>query len=784
MHTVWPGALLAVCFLAACAPSPQQALLDIENAADPEQRIVAMEVLLSGADPALHAAVAARLRDSDAAVVSAAQSGLAAITAGASRQAVVEEMLRLHVPVERARLVLTAYGDSARDVIIEQPIPPAGPGAAVIDYLLMFRDQAVAGYLADALEAATNPLAIEASSEALVAMPEAAAEELASRLERLAGADSRDPDSSERAGRAALVLYRIDPAAHEALVGATLIRNGSPRQSPALPRELAERLGHRLAAEIQAQLKDTDTGVRLRGVSLASEFSISAAAPALRTLLSPEGVGEEEDCIESRSHAELRAAAAHALARLDDREAIPALIDAFIRTYNQESCARFWKDQAYLDRLRGVQPDEPPPGGDYDWLRRQFLEALLAFGEDGLVAAAAEIPNGWAVCELVEKGSLGPNALVAALDTGPGGDVAECLIGAMAKHDDPPVTDRLLELLFEETAFPDEGTDYSRSAAAAMAALQPRVATISQRLMAMVRVGPPQAAARALRLLAGGVGGPETAALLLQGLDAPQAIVRAAAAEGVGAGEYAAAIEPLSRLVSAETDQTVLWAAMESLARLDAGHAAGILVRRLQSESDPDLKRALVFQLQEMSHPAAIGALVDVLGDFEPERIWTAHSVENAAAEALAAIGEPALGAVTQSVQAGSGAQRRGALRALLELDPTASAALRLLEEIPTAPGEAQRRAAIGALAGMDRPEARDYFLAALDAKDLEAVAAGHAHYLKHGYEASELTLIEALNAHGNREMAERYLNQSNQTLQRAAADWASKHGYSIGFER
>lgn len=41
--------------------------------------------------------------------------------------------------------------------------------------------------------------------------------------------------------------------------------------------------------------------------------------------------------------------------------------------------------------------------------------------------------------------------------------------------------------------------------------------------------------------------------------------------------------------------------------------------------------------------------------------------------------------------------------------------------------------------------------------------------------------LIDALNAHGDKEMAQDYLNSGNTQLDRAARSWAEEHGYDIG---
>jgi HEAT repeat protein len=64
--------------------------------------------------------------------------------------------------------------------------------------------------------------------------------------------------------------------------------------------------------------------------------------------------------------------------------------------------------------------------------------------------------------------------------------------------------------------------------------------------------------------------------------------------------------------------------------------------------------------------------------------------------------------------------------------------------------------------------------------KKLPIVAGAYSFFIKQGIYGSESNLIEALNKHGDKRMAEDFINCGNQSLGTAGRKWASTHGYAV----
>lgn len=67
-----------------------------------------------------------------------------------------------------------------------------------------------------------------------------------------------------------------------------------------------------------------------------------------------------------------------------------------------------------------------------------------------------------------------------------------------------------------------------------------------------------------------------------------------------------------------------------------------------------------------------------------------------------------------------------------------------------------------------------------LNNKDLSIVAKNYVFFIKQGIQGSEPVLANALNKHGNKDMAIHYLNCGNDQLYNAAKSWAGHHGYRV----
>jgi hypothetical protein len=63
---------------------------------------------------------------------------------------------------------------------------------------------------------------------------------------------------------------------------------------------------------------------------------------------------------------------------------------------------------------------------------------------------------------------------------------------------------------------------------------------------------------------------------------------------------------------------------------------------------------------------------------------------------------------------------------------------------------------------------------------DLAVIAGAFSFFIQRGEPGSEDALIQALNAYGDKDMAEAFLNRGNSALEAAARQWAVAHGYQV----
>ena len=84
------------------------------------------------------------------------------------------------------------------------------------------------------------------------------------------------------------------------------------------------------------------------------------------------------------------------------------------------------------------------------------------------------------------------------------------------------------------------------------------------------------------------------------------------------------------------------------------------------------------------------------------------------------------------------------------------------------------------ALGYINNPSAVEFLTDAIKDKKLDIIYGAYNFFILRGEEGTEDILIEALNKHGNADMAEDYLNCGNGQLSKAARTWATEHGYTI----
>jgi len=155
--------------------------------------------------------------------------------------------------------------------------------------------------------------------------------------------------------------------------------------------------------------------------------------------------------------------------------------------------------------------------------------------------------------------------------------------------------------------------------------------------------------------------------------------------------------------------------------------------------------------------------------------------VRMAAADALVDIGdesavEPLITVLQEDEDSGV---RKSVVYALANFG-TARALEPLLEALQDA-DSGVRMAAADILAEFgDSRAVAESLNAALDEGDLAVAAGACDYFIKEGIEGSESMLVDALNAYGDEDMAEIFLNCGNSQLASAAEDWAKAYGYTI----
>ena len=290
------------------------------------------------------------------------------------------------------------------------------------------------------------------------------------------------------------------------------------------------------------------------------------------------------------------------------------------------------------------------------------------------------------------------------------------------------------------------------------------------------------------------MGDEQDLASLVEALADPDPEVRAGAAAALGALGDSAAVVPLAGALE-DGDPTVVETAAAALGTLADPAAVEPLVR-YSTQNAEGAKAALVaigepaveplveaLQLKSDVRRRVAAEALGEIGDaraVEPLLSYGArgYGAYASAWPALAAIGKPAVKPLIGGLDAALGEDRelvaRTAIAALGEIgDPRAT---RVLERALGAELHAVWQEASDALAQLHRKDVGT-LLAMLESAETVRVYHG---LIGLGRAATEDELVAALGAFGSEEMGEEYLNCGNPTLEQAARDWASAHGYEV----
>lgn len=250
-------------------------------------------------------------------------------------------------------------------------------------------------------------------------------------------------------------------------------------------------------------------------------------------------------------------------------------------------------------------------------------------------------------------------------------------------------------------------------------------------------------------------------------------------------------------LLAALEQKNTRWSAACSLARLQDIRAVGPLIELLYSSEGED-RRIAADNLGSFKDQRATDPLVRALKDHD-------EVVRRYAASSLGELGDlhsvGPLSAALTDPDAGvrwNASNSLGYLKDFRAVQPLASvltddddnvrkAAAEALAKLPDPRAVAPLIAAIrsghrwypaAALANIKDSRAADFLNESLKQGQLDIVAAAHSFFIDQGDPATVRALIEALNKHGNSEMAQNYMYCGNPKLEVAAREWASRHDY------
>lgn len=214
-----------------------------------------------------------------------------------------------------------------------------------------------------------------------------------------------------------------------------------------------------------------------------------------------------------------------------------------------------------------------------------------------------------------------------------------------------------------------------------------------------------------------------------------------------------------------EADNEVKREAADSLGKITSNASIVALVRGLTPDQPDPVRSAIGDALINLG-PAAVQPLIT-----EKSKNSSLKGVE----EILARIGEPAMQPLLVELSR-SGEWVSDALARIGE-----PAVKPLMAEMGS-DDRNTRFAAAAALVKMSsyNPHVIQPLISVLENQDLRGVAESYPFFIKLGRAGTEDILISALNRYGNGKMCVDYLNCGNTTLDEAARDWASRHGYQV----
>lgn len=228
------------------------------------------------------------------------------------------------------------------------------------------------------------------------------------------------------------------------------------------------------------------------------------------------------------------------------------------------------------------------------------------------------------------------------------------------------------------------------------------------------------------------------------------------------------AVEPLILYLGNQDDE-VRQFAIYALGEIGDSRAIDPLVEALNDSEEYTVRWSAVMALGKIDNLSAIEALITA---FKDER----QEVRNAAIDALAQIGEPAIEPLTEAIYSNEIGVPNNSFMALGEIG--GQQVITLITDIINNPDESMTNSfyAPAALVKANDDDASVLFPFLED----ESTVWVYKSLIDLGQEGTEDELIEALFKFGDQFMVNVYLNCGNSSLESAGSMWAYENGYSV----
>lgn len=259
---------------------------------------------------------------------------------------------------------------------------------------------------------------------------------------------------------------------------------------------------------------------------------------------------------------------------------------------------------------------------------------------------------------------------------------------------------------------------------------------------------------------------PRAAELLLAALKSPKTKTRWAAAWSLGRLQITAGVDPLLKMLSSNDAEDRRMAA-DSLGPMKDSRAVGPLCAALNGK-DEVLRRYAADALGQIGDAHAVDSLIAALSDSDDGVRWNAANSlgdlqDDRAVEPLGR----ALNDDDENVQKAA-ADALGKIR-----DSRATEALAAAVKSGNRAVQWHSAAALAEIGG---PQAEETLTASLNEGKLGVVAAAYRFFVRKGSSASIPILVQALNEHGDWEMARDLMFCGNSRLEDAAREWAKRN--------